>query len=137
MFPAITSLYAGLLGLLLLALSLGVSRQRLRHKVSHGDGGVPELISAIRAHANFTEYVPLSLLLILLLELSGHHAWLIHGLGAALFISRILHAQGMSGRKGPPSFGRKYGTVLAWLVLLVSAVLLLASASFTLFTGRS
>lgn len=39
----IISLYAGLLGLVLVALSVGVVRVRLQHEVSIGDGGVSDL----------------------------------------------------------------------------------------------
>ena len=68
----VTPLYAGLLGLMLLVLSALVSRQRLRHKVSIGDGDVPSVRAAMRVQANFVEYVPLALILLVLLELSRH-----------------------------------------------------------------
>ena len=44
---AITPLYAGILGLVLLALSYRVSHFRLRFKVGIGDGGRPELVQAV------------------------------------------------------------------------------------------
>ena len=52
------ALWVGLHLILLLVLSLLVVRQRRRHKVALGDGGVPELAQAIRAFGNATEYVP-------------------------------------------------------------------------------
>jgi hypothetical protein len=60
-----SSIYVGLMALLLVGLSVRVIRLRYRHKVEIGDGGVPELQRSIRAHANFIEYVPIALLLIL------------------------------------------------------------------------
>lgn len=43
------------LGVLLTALSLNVSRLRLRHRVSYGDGGHPDLLVAVRLHGNGLE----------------------------------------------------------------------------------
>ena len=60
---AIVSAEVGLLALLFVALSLNVSRLRLKLKVSYGDGGHDELRRAIRAHGNFAEFVPLLIML--------------------------------------------------------------------------
>ena len=61
MDPVITSgraaaLWVGLLLILLVVLSGLVVRQRRRHKVMIGDGGVPELVQASRAFGNAVEY---------------------------------------------------------------------------------
>ena len=55
---------AGLLGLLAVSLTVSVGRLRMQKKIYLGDGGDPEMLSAIRAHGNFMEYVPLCLALI-------------------------------------------------------------------------
>ncbi|WP_404355653.1 MAPEG family protein [Methylotuvimicrobium sp. KM1] len=60
-----------------------------------GDGGEPELQAAIRAQGNATEYIPISLILLVLLELSGAHAALVHSGGIAVLVGRILHARGL------------------------------------------
>lgn len=91
----ITSLYAGLLALLLVWLSLRVITLRRAHKVSFGDGGVPELQIAIRAQGNATEYIPIALILLALLELSGAHMALIHAGGIAVLAGRLVHARGL------------------------------------------
>jgi len=122
---AVTPLYAGMLGFMLVVLSLLVSRQRLKHKVSTGDGGVPALCGAIRAHGNFVEFVPMALLLILLAELVGGPGLFLHLLGAGLVIGRILHAYGISTRPQGKSFGRMWGTLLTWLVVLTASGYLL------------
>lgn len=112
--------YAGLLALVLLALSYNVVRLRRLHQVGIGTGEVPALARAIRAHANFCEYVPLALILLLALALAGAApAWALHGLGAALLVGRVLHASGLS-RSAGASAARVWGTVLTWLVLLLS-----------------
>ena len=47
------------------------SRLRQRNRATFGDGDNRELRSAIRAHANFTEYVPIIVLMVAMLEMSG------------------------------------------------------------------
>jgi uncharacterized membrane protein YecN with MAPEG domain len=115
-----TVFYAGLLGLLALALAIRVSRTRAATKIPLGDGGNETMQRAIRAHANFIEFVPLCLILIGLLEMAHAPRWLVHGLGIALVIARLLHAWGMSQASGP-SLGRNAGAGLQYLVLLVAA----------------
>ena len=121
---AVTPLYAALCGLLLLALGLVVVRLRRKHAVLTGDGGHATLARAMRVQANFVEYVPLTLLLLFMLEMSRQPVWALHLLGAALFIGRLLHAWGylMTPRL---SFGRALGIGLTWIVLGVTAVWLL------------
>jgi uncharacterized membrane protein YecN with MAPEG domain len=70
----ISSFYAALLALLIVWLSLRVIKLRRTKKVRLGDGGEPELQTAIRAQGNATEYIPISLILLALLELNGAHA---------------------------------------------------------------
>lgn len=87
----VTALYAGLLGLWLLALSYEVVRRRWRHDVSLGTGGEPELERAIRAHGNAAETVPIGLILLGLAEGMGMPAWLLHLAGLSLLMGRLLH----------------------------------------------
>lgn len=122
----ITALYASLFGLLLIALSLRVVAQRRASNVGLGDQGVEPLSLAIRAQANLVEYVPMTLILLLLLELNGGREWVLHALGSALLVARLLHAWGLSHSQGV-SFGRFYGTLVTWLVLVSAAVLNIAS----------
>jgi hypothetical protein len=53
--PTITPLYAGLLGLMSIALAFMAGRLRESAKISIGDGGNTELLLAMRRHANFVE----------------------------------------------------------------------------------
>ncbi len=114
--PKITLLFAALHALLLLSLSVPVVLHRNRHKVGLGDGGDASLARKIRVQANFVEYVPMALLLLALLELSGAAASWLWGFGAVLLLGRVLHALGLSGSAGY-SFGRFFGTALTWTVL--------------------
>jgi len=91
----ITSLYAALLALLIVWLSLRVIKLRQAKKVGLGDGGEAELQIAIRAQGNATEYVPISLILLVLLELNKAHIALVHCGGIAILAGRLLHARGL------------------------------------------
>ncbi|TVQ49714.1 MAG: MAPEG family protein [Gammaproteobacteria bacterium] len=124
---SITLLYAGMLAVLLLALSWNVVRFRRRLRVGLGDGGHPELQRAIRVHGNFLEYAPLGLILLGLLEADGLPAGWLHLAGASLVICRLLHAFGLSGSDGT-SFGRFVGTLGTWIVLAALAVTAIARA---------
>ncbi|MCZ8132880.1 MAG: MAPEG family protein [Steroidobacteraceae bacterium] len=125
---AITGLYAALTTFLLIVLGWRIAKLRMRHRVGLGDGGVPELQQAIRAHGNLVEYAPLALLLLLAAELGGAApAPVLHSLGAAFVAARVAHAFGLSRSPGR-SPGRFFGTLLTWLAMLTLAVLLLARA---------
>ncbi|MCC6206841.1 MAG: MAPEG family protein [Gammaproteobacteria bacterium] len=91
----ITSFYAAMLALLIVWLSLRVIRMRWAKKVRLGDGGDSELQAAIRAQGNAAEYVPLSLVLLALLELGGAHMALLHAGGLSVLVGRLLHARGL------------------------------------------
>ena len=125
--PSITSAYLGMLALLYIVLGLQVSRLRRGPRVLFGDGDNIKLRSAIRAHANFVEYVPLIVLMVAILEMSGMPASRVHLLMAALLVARLLHPLGMYA--GPRSLQfqicRVGGILLTLLVMLASALLLL------------
>lgn len=129
----ITLLYASLLGLVLLWLSARVSLLRRRHQVGIGTGSVAELKRAVRVHANFCEYVPLALLVLVLIESGGVCPdWMLHALGLVLLVGRLLHARGLAMSPGA-SVARIAGTSMTWLVLLVGAGLGIAIAVPALF----
>ncbi|MCZ6516161.1 MAG: MAPEG family protein [Gammaproteobacteria bacterium] len=113
----ITALYASLAGLLLLFLSFRVVRWRRKLSVGLGDGGQESLLRAQRAQANFTEYVPIALILLAAAESQGLAGWLLQTAGAILMLARLLHAWGLSQSSGR-SFGRYWGTLLTWVVIL-------------------
>ena len=118
---SITSLYASLCGILILALAIRVVYLRRKNKVGIGNGGVDDLRRAVRVHANAIEYIPIVLILMAALELNGVNGWLMHVLGSLFVLSRLLHAQGLSGSPGV-SFGRFWGTLVTWIVIIISVV---------------
>jgi len=92
----ITPIYAGLLALLLLALSYNVVLGRRLHKVSVGDGNEKDLVKRIRTQANWVEYAPIGIILLALDELQGIGALLVHLGGLTLLLGRVFHAYGFS-----------------------------------------
>ena len=101
----VTTLIACILAALFMRLSLGVIRLRRQHKVGLGSGGVDDLERAIRAQANFVEYVPIALILMACLELNGAPLWLIAIPGIALVAGRVIHAKGIN--QPPPHFSNR------------------------------
>lgn len=91
----ISAVYAALLALLIVWLSLGVIKVRRAKQVRLGDGNQPELQAAIRAQGNATEYIPISLILLMVLELSKAPAAWIHVGGCLVLAGRVLHAKAL------------------------------------------
>lgn len=120
----ITSLYIPLFGLFLIFITLRVGGYRIKNSISLGDGGDAELLKRIRGQANFIELVPITLLLIALVELSGAGATWVHGLYAALLVGRVSHYIQITGMVSPLLF-RAGGMSLNMLVMLVASIYLL------------
>ncbi len=91
----ISAVYASLLALLIVWLSIKVINVRRTHKVRLGDGDIPELRAAVRAQGNATEYIPILLILLILLELAGAMPLIIHLAGVAILCGRLIHARGI------------------------------------------
>jgi uncharacterized membrane protein YecN with MAPEG domain len=119
----ISGLYSALLTILVIVLTFAVIRQRQKLHVGLGDGGHESLTRAMRAHGNAIETIPLSLLLLIILEVNQASATSLHIFGSLLFIGRLLHAWGLSQKSGT-SFGRFYGMVIT---LLVQTALVMAN----------
>lgn len=122
-FP-ITSIYAALCALLILVLAFRVVQVRRTEKIGIGVGSNKTLERRVRIHANAAEYVPIALILLALVEAGQLAPAGVHAAGATLLIARVLHAYGMSQSAGH-SFGRFYGVLLTWVVILSLSVTLL------------
>lgn len=121
---AITGLYASLLTLLYVVLALRIIKLRWRDKVPLGTGESKDLLKAVRVHANFAEYVPLVLVLMVMMELTGAPVLVLHGMGAVFFIGRVLHAMGIT-KTASTSWMRFVGMVSTFMVMLIAAGYLL------------
>ena len=91
----ITALYAGLLAIYSIWLSFQVGSMRGKTGISLFHGDNMELGEKMRRHQNFTEYVPLALILIGALEINGGSPIFLHVLGVVLVIARVAHARGL------------------------------------------
>jgi uncharacterized membrane protein YecN with MAPEG domain len=121
---ALTPVFAALLAFIFLYLSLAVIKIRISKKVSLGDGGEPDLEVAIRTHANFTENVPISLLLLWFVEAFAYSGNLAFILGSILVVARLAHIIGMHN---PQDFMilRQMGVVATQGVIAVSSARIL------------
>lgn len=119
-----TILYAGALGIVFLVLTMRVIQQRGSSGISLGDDGDTALIRRIRAHANFVEYTPLTLILIGLLEAQGLGNLWLHALGGALLVGRVMHGYAFSFTEHSP-IGRSGGIALTLLSLAIASALAL------------
>lgn len=129
MLLPITLTLAAASALLNFWLATRCARLRVGEKVLHGDGGNPLLGKRIRAHANFTEYTPITLILFALVEMAlGASIWLWVA-ALLLILGRVGHAFGMD--KDKPNVGRAGGILLTWAVMLGMAV----TALYAAYTG--
>jgi uncharacterized protein len=120
----IVPLYAALLAILFVTLSIRTLRLRRSLGIGLGDAGNERMLRAMRVHSNFAEYVPLSLILLYLVEGQGAHPIFLHGLGLCLLIGRLSHAFGVSQKKENYRF-RVTGMALTFTALLASSTYLL------------
>jgi uncharacterized protein len=121
-FP-VTLTAACVLGIAYAGLSIAVGRKRGQANVSLGSGPdvnvaigeeykAPPLLVAIRRHAQFAEYVPISILLLLLLEVNHANRLALIGLAGVLVLSRFCMALGLG--QTTPSPLRTAGNLLQW-----------------------
>ena len=123
MLVPITALYAILLGLIAAALIAPIGPLRLKKQISMLDGGDPDLTVAVRRHGNFTEHVPLALILMIIVELNGASATFLHAVGIVLVAARIAHPLGLKVDDLTPKtrLVGAVGTLLATVALIVQA----------------
>ncbi len=112
----ITGLYAGILGLFVIPLSIHVIVNRYRAKIGLFDGGDEQLGKAMRVHGNFTEHVPLALILMVLAEFNEAPPEMMHTLGLVLVGARLFHVYGISMSAGL-TVGRFLGVMGTWFVI--------------------
>lgn len=117
----VAPVYAALLALIFAVLAIRVIGRRRVARVSLGDGGDRQLLRRQRAHANFAEYVPLALILMICAELQQAPFWFLNLVGLCLVVGRALHAYALSREPEPMSL-RVAGMALTITALLVGAL---------------
>jgi len=115
------AIFVALNTLLLLMLTLNISRLRIANKIANGDGENKTLRQAIRAHGNGIEHTPIYGLAILALSfLQLGTSWLA-ALVFAFTGARLVHAYGMLFKNFN---ARRVGSSLTFLLQGISVVAL-------------
>ncbi|MBV1868521.1 MAG: MAPEG family protein [Marinosulfonomonas sp.] len=121
MILQITALYGALLGTIMIALSFFVSSMRGKTGISIGDGGDMAMLESMRRHGNFTEIVPMAVILMGLAEVQGAGSGWLHAVGVLLVVGRVAHPLGLSASKmmSPLRIVGSLGTTVAVLISIV------------------
>jgi uncharacterized protein len=130
----ITALFAAMLALLFVVLSVRVIGARRGAKVSIGDGGDRQLARRVRVHANFAEYTPFALILMGTAENLGAWKLGIWAIGALLLTGRLLHAYGVSQEPEQLTF-RVTGMAMTFTAIILGAICCLAISLEMVATG--
>ena len=96
-------------------------KARRNANVSLGDGGVSSVQQLSRAHANFSEYVPIALILALCLEYNTNFDVLVHLACVLLLFGRLTHAYGLRHHIGA-SWQRIVGMLSTFVSIAILAV---------------
>ena len=113
----ITLLYTSLITMLAIFLAFKVGITRGKTNTLLGEGDSSELLQSIRSHGNLMESAPITLILLLLLEMQSVADWKLHLIGSSFFFFRILHAYGISiSRESTPY--RVIGALGSWMLML-------------------
>jgi hypothetical protein len=120
----IVPIYAAMLAVMFVALSIRVIALRRASKLPLGFQGDVALERRVRAQGNFAEYVPLALLLLAFVEMRGAPAWLVHAMALVLVAGRLSHAYGVSQLRESFAF-RVSGMAMTFTVILSAALAIL------------
>lgn len=118
----IVALYVALTLLLNPFLMLRIGLHRQKKQINLGDGGDADMLARIRTHGNFTEVAPLILIGLIVMAMMNASPLMLHLVGIAYLLGRLLHFLGMSGRFGR---GRMFGTILTLFAFITQGVYLL------------
>jgi uncharacterized membrane protein YecN with MAPEG domain len=118
-----TIMFAAIFGILHVIFTARVGLYRGMNKISLGDGGDKVLLKRIRAHGNFTENVPIALILLLLNELNGLPEKYLLLLGSLFLLARVIHYASIVARL--PLIVRLVSMLTTLGVILASAILLI------------
>ncbi len=129
----VTSIFAAILGLMLVKLSMNVIRVRRKLGVGLGDAADMELRRCVRAQANFTEYTPIFLILLACAEFSNLPGWLLITLGSVFLLGRLMHAYSLLKDEKyqhdkiiAHPLWRKYGMLCTFNVIAILSLLIIA-----------
>lgn len=116
----ITSFIALPMTILMVGLAYRVAILRRKNKIGIGVSSNKTLAKAMAAHSNAVENIPLALILFALVEFQGANVVLLSTCAVVFVTARCLNALGVSQHAGN-SFGRFYGIILNWMVIILLA----------------
>ena len=126
-FPVpITAIFTGILAVMLVGISVRVTRARATKKISLSDGGDKAMTAIVRAQGNFIEYVPMALLVMALIEAMGGRHWVVYLFGILLVVARVAHAFALYSGVFP---ARVFGTSVTWALLALGGLYVIGLAA--------
>lgn len=125
MLIPITLVFVAMLALLQIPMTIAVGLKRLHTGIRFMDGGDADLMQRMRAHGNFTETAPITLLAMGGAELAGTPASLIWAGGLILLGGRLIHYTTI--RKVGWGNGRAIGMSMTFLALAGFAICILVA----------
>jgi uncharacterized membrane protein YecN with MAPEG domain len=118
-FPYFTAATAVVLAVLQMLLLLYTALGRGKYKVGLGDGQNPALLKRMRMHGNLAENLPLFLIMLGLVEISGQWAMFVPWIAIGFIVVRLSHIVGLVIGDGanPFRFIGGAGTIAVILIL--------------------
>ena len=118
-----TALYAGILGIMAVALALNIAFRRMETKTAIG-GDDDILVKRSRAFGNLMEHAPLMLILLMLMEYKGSE-FFVHLFGIGFILFRGSHAYGVIAKDGlgPDNIPRAVGAVGSWSLMILASLM--------------
>jgi len=114
---SITLFFIGMLAVLQVPATFFVGIRRVKTKILIADGGDLTLHRRIRAHANFTETVPITLIAMAAADYSGADNVILWAGGTALLVGRVVHYLTIALTDGA-GLTRALGMVLTFAAML-------------------
>ncbi len=119
--PVNTMLFSAFLVLVKIVLGVRVTMYRAKHDTMWGDAGDEQMQRRIRAHANHSEWMPATMIILALIEMAGVSPIIIFTLGFVMLVGRLVHAIGLMGNA--ETFNRIAGMIMTWGVMIAAALI--------------
>ena len=117
---SVTILFVALMALMQVPLGAAVGVRRAQSGIAFLHGDDQTLLKRMRAHGNFTETVPITLLAMAAAELSGAPDWLLWAGGGTLLVGRVGSFVGLTSGDGNGPW-RGIGAGLTTLAMIAFA----------------
>jgi uncharacterized membrane protein YecN with MAPEG domain len=120
MIPETTITFVAIFALMQMVITFLAGSARIKNEVHFYDEGDVDLRRRVRAHGNFTETIPITLMAMAGAELMGVSTALLWFFGAALLVGRLWHYYTL--RSAGWGFGRAAGMMLTFVAMGGAAI---------------